>query len=65
MYEQYNCRMVYGELQMNYFENQMFNPNYVNEDYYHKMQANAYKSDQDDRVANAVRSFKEMLDQIC
>ena len=49
---------------MNYFENQMFNPNYVNEAYYRQMQANMYSLDQNERVLKEVHSFKDMIDQI-
>lgn len=49
---------------MNYFENQMFNPNYINEDNYHQMQSEKYAIDQDEKVTKVVHSFSDMLDQV-
>ncbi len=49
---------------MNYFEKQLFNPNYVNEAYYREIQVAKYDSEQNERVIKAVHAFSDMLDQV-
>ena len=51
-------------IKMNYFETQMFNPNYINEEYYRHLQAQKYAADQNERVMKVVNSFRDMLDQV-
>lgn len=42
----------------------MFNPNFINEDYYRKMKAQNYDDDQNERVMKVVNSCNDMLDQV-
>lgn len=49
---------------MNVFENQMFNPNYINEDYYRRIQIMKYNADQNERVVKALHAFEDMLKQV-
>ena len=49
---------------MNYFENRLFNPNYMNETYYQQIQMINYNANQNERVLKAVHSFSDMLEQV-
>lgn len=51
---------------MRYFENTMFNPQFVNSDYY-RCQAAAiqnYQKNQSEHVAKAVHAFADMMNEI-
>lgn len=45
----------------NQFFNQMFNPQYVNPNYYHILQQQQYECRQQDEVAKVVKAFDDMI----
>lgn len=45
----------------NQFFNQMFNPQYVNPNYYHILQQQQYECRQQDEVAKVVKTFDDMI----
>lgn len=50
------------------FCNQMFNPNYVNPDYYHQIyveiEAQRYIDNQNREVMNAVKAFRDLCESV-
>ena len=69
----YNMSQTEGEMGRNiknllevkmYFDNRMFNPNYVNPDYYRQMQAHIerqrYEAEQNREIANAVKAVHDL-----
>jgi hemoglobin-like flavoprotein len=49
---------------MNTFYNQMFNPQYVNSEYYHKMEQQQNKADQDKEIAKAVKAIRDLCEAV-
>ena len=47
---------------MNTFQNQMFNPQYVNSAYYHQLQRQQYENEQSEEVCNAVKAFHDLIE---
>ena len=49
---------------MNTFCNQMFNPQYVNPDYYHELQRQQYEFDQQKEIVNAVKAIHDLCEAV-
>ena len=49
---------------MNTFYNQMFNPQYVNPDYYHELQRQQYEFDQQKEIVNAVKAIHDLCEAV-
>ena len=49
---------------MNTFCNQMFNPQYVNPDYYHELQRQQYEFDQQKGIVNAVKAIHDLCEAV-
>ena len=49
---------------MNIFCNQMFNPQYVNPDYYHELQRQQYEFDQQKEIVNAVKAIHDLCEAV-
>ena len=45
---------------MNTFYNQMFNPQYVNAQYYHQIEQMQYQAKQNEEVAKAVKAIRDL-----
>lgn len=49
---------------MNTFYNQMFNPQYVNPDYYHEMQRQQHEFEQQKEIVNAVKAIHDLCEAV-
>ena len=49
---------------MNTFYNQMFNPQYVNPDYYRELQRQQYEFDQQKEIVNAVKAIRDLCEAV-
>ena len=49
---------------MNYFNNMMFNPQYVNPDYYNQIRQFEYKQNQDTKVRDAIKTMHDLCDAL-
>lgn len=48
----------------NYFNNMMFNPQYVNPNYYYTMQHIQYNQQQDKKVCDAVKAIHDLCESV-
>ena len=54
-----------GEKIMNsYFNNMMFNPQYVNADYYNQIRQFEYNQNQDKKVRDAIKAMHDLCDAV-
>ena len=49
---------------MNTFDNQLFNPRYVNQEYYNEIKRQQYEFEQQREILNAVKAFRDLRDAI-
>lgn len=47
-----------------YFNNMMFNPRYVNADYYNQMRQFEYNQNQDKKVRDAIKAMHDLCDAV-
>lgn len=47
-----------------YFNNMMFNPQYVNVDYYNQMRQFEYNQNQDKKVRDAIKAMHDLCDAV-
>lgn len=47
-----------------YFNNMMFNPQYVNADYYNQIRQFKYNQDQDKKVGDAIKAMHDLCDAV-
>ena len=49
---------------MNTFYNQMFNPQYVNLEYYRQIQQRQYEANQNEEVGKAVKAIRDLCEAV-
>ena len=47
-----------------YFNNMMFNPQYVNADYYNQIRQFEYNQNQDEKVRDAIKAMHDLCDAV-